>query len=67
MRHAHPGADHKKLLLMPKKKNRSNPIFVSPDGGETVYEQLPNGKRSPSGTITEGQGRGASIEESRKW
>ena len=24
--------------------NRS-PIFVSPDGGETVYEQLPNGER----------------------
>tara|TARA_B100001113_G_C20930038_1_gene543966 strand:+ start:319 stop:567 length:249 start_codon:yes stop_codon:yes gene_type:complete len=27
-----------------KKKNRSS-IFVSPDGGETVYEQLPNGDR----------------------
>jgi len=21
------------------------PIYVSPDGGETVYEQLPNGER----------------------
>lgn len=29
---------------MGKKKNRSS-IFVSPDGGETVYEQLPNGDR----------------------
>ena len=29
---------------MIKKKNRSS-IFVSPDGGETVYEQLPNGDR----------------------
>ena len=29
---------------MVKKKNRSS-IFVSPDGGETVYEQLPNGDR----------------------
>ena len=27
-----------------KKKKRSS-IFVSPDGGETVYEQLPNGER----------------------
>ena len=26
-----------------KKKHR--PIYVSPDGGETVYEQLPNGDR----------------------
>ncbi len=24
---------------------RKNPIYVSPDGGETVYEQLPNGDR----------------------
>ncbi len=27
------------------KKNTANPIYVSPDGGETVYEQLPNGNR----------------------
>ncbi len=26
---------------MPKR----NPIYVSPDGGQTVYEQLPNGDR----------------------
>ena len=25
--------------------NKKNPIYVSPDGGETVYEQLPNGER----------------------
>jgi hypothetical protein len=30
---------------MPKKARRINPIYVSPDGGETVYEQLPNGDR----------------------
>ena len=30
---------------MRKKKSIRNPIFVSPDGGETVYEQLPNGDR----------------------
>ena len=28
-----------------KKKNNKQSIFVSPDGGETVYEQLPNGER----------------------
>ena len=28
-----------------KKRKRKNPIYVSPDGGETVYEQLPNGDR----------------------
>ena len=28
-----------------QKKNKRNAIFVSPDGGETVYEQLPNGER----------------------
>ncbi len=28
-----------------KKKSNSGSIFVSPDGGETVYEQLPNGDR----------------------
>ena len=22
-----------------------NPMYVSPDGGETIYEQLPNGNR----------------------
>ena len=26
-------------------RRRKNPIYVSPDGGETVYEQLPNGDR----------------------
>ena len=30
---------------MPKKKTKRGSIFVSPDGGETVYEQLPNGDR----------------------
>ena len=30
---------------MRKKKAIRNPIFVSPDDGETVYEQLPNGDR----------------------
>jgi hypothetical protein len=30
---------------MPKKARKINPIYVSPDGGETVYEQLPNGDR----------------------
>jgi hypothetical protein len=32
---------------MRKKKSRASrgAIYVSPDGGETVYEQLPNGKR----------------------
>lgn len=28
-----------------RKKKKLGPIFVSPDGGETVYEQLPNGDR----------------------
>ena len=28
-----------------KRKNKTGSIFVSPDGGETVYEQLPNGNR----------------------
>ena len=28
-----------------KKKIKAEPIFVSPDGGETVYEQLLNGDR----------------------
>jgi hypothetical protein len=27
------------------RKKISMPIYVSPDGGETVYEQLPNGDR----------------------
>ena len=26
-------------------RRSKNPIYVSPDGGETVYEQLPNGDR----------------------
>ena len=30
---------------MPKKLKHINPIYVSPDGGETVYQQLPNGDR----------------------
>jgi hypothetical protein len=30
---------------MPKKERKINPIYISPDGGETVYEQLPNGDR----------------------
>ena len=29
---------------MARKKN-NNHIYVSPDGGETVYEQLPNGDK----------------------
>ena len=28
-----------------KKKTKRGSIYVSPDGGETVYEQLPNGDR----------------------
>jgi hypothetical protein len=28
-----------------KKRLVAGPIFVSPDGGETVYKQLANGKR----------------------
>ena len=28
-----------------KKKINAEPIFVSPDGGETVYQQLPDGNR----------------------
>tara|TARA_B100001057_G_scaffold480566_1_gene553533 strand:+ start:1198 stop:1449 length:252 start_codon:yes stop_codon:yes gene_type:complete len=27
------------------KRKTAGPIYVSPDGGETVYEQLPNGDR----------------------
>ena len=27
------------------RRRRKNPIYISPDGGETVYEQLPNGDR----------------------
>ena len=27
------------------KRRRKNPIYISPDGGETVYEQLPTGDR----------------------
>ena len=30
---------------MPKKLKHIDPIYVSPDGGETVYQQLPNGDR----------------------
>jgi hypothetical protein len=28
-----------------KRRNIKGPIFVSPDGGHTVYEQMPNGDR----------------------
>lgn len=28
-----------------KRKSKPGPVFVSPDGGETVYQQLPNGNR----------------------
>ena len=27
------------------KRKTPDPIFVSPDGGETIYQQLPNGDR----------------------
>ena len=30
---------------MAKRKKYQGSIYVSPDGGETVYEQLPNGDR----------------------
>jgi len=30
---------------MARKLRKIDPIYVSPDGGETVYEQLPNGDR----------------------
>ena len=32
-------------MRMGKKKQNKRSIYVSPDGGETVYEQLPNGDR----------------------
>lgn len=32
-------------MRMGKKKQNKGSIYVSPDGGETVYEQLPNGDR----------------------
>lgn len=37
----------KKKKIKSKNKSRSvrGPIYVSPDGGHTVYEQLPNGDR----------------------
>ena len=28
-----------------KRRKIPAPIYVSPDGGETVYQQLPNGKK----------------------
>ena len=43
-----------KIITMDRRKNKrprrkkrlvKNPIFVSPDGGETIYEQLPNGDK----------------------
>ena len=39
---------HMKRTKKKKKISRKRipmPIYVSPDGGETVYEQLPNGDR----------------------
>ena len=30
---------------MVAKASKQEPIYVSPDGGETVYQQLPNGDR----------------------
>jgi len=37
----------KKTKRVPKKRRtvKAGPIYVSPDGGHTVYEQLPNGDR----------------------
>jgi|TARA_R110001592_G_scaffold277502_1_gene544664 hypothetical protein len=32
-------------MSVTKKKKHRSAIYVSPDGGETVYEQLPNGDR----------------------
>ena len=29
-----------------KRKTSRNPMYVSPDGGETVYEQLPTGHKN---------------------
>lgn len=43
-----PGSETQESLLMKtkkKKKIKAEPIFVSPDGGETVYQQLPDGNR----------------------
>ena len=39
--------DRKKSKRTRRKKRlvKPGPIFVSPDGGETVYEQLPNGEK----------------------
>ena len=43
-----------KVITMDRRKNKrtgrkkrlvKNSIFVTPDGGETIYEQLPNGDR----------------------
>ena len=34
-----------KRVRRQKRVVNRRPIFVSPDGGETVYEQLPNGER----------------------
>ena len=38
------GRQKNKRSRRPKRLVR-NPMYVSPDGGETVYEQLPNGDR----------------------
>ena len=38
-------ANKKSRKTRKKKRLVTGPMFVSPDGGETVYEQLPNGKR----------------------
>jgi hypothetical protein len=45
---------------MTKKARRIQPIYVSLDGGETVYEQLPNSDRIFV-TITEAQESGNGI------
>ena len=38
------GRQKNKRSRRPKRLVR-NPMYVSPDGGETIYEQLPNGNR----------------------
>ncbi len=38
-------ANKKSRKTRKKKRLVTGPMFVSPDSGETVYEQLPNGKR----------------------
>ena len=38
------GRQKNKRSRRPKRLVR-NPMYVSPDGGETIYEQLPNGNK----------------------